>query len=161
MENRRIESKTAEEYAYAYFIDGLRGLSGVDRQRQDFNWCAAMLEKNPRAQDRIKGMLEFAICLERHDSDFAQRVVGKINGVQASIGIDEVGKERKWGSVVALVGEKTDKRGRRVFEGMATMENNKGQKTLVNVDIRLTDSLTFLQPEKKPSPNSPVKIKRR
>lgn len=138
--------RDASQEAFREFVAGLQVMStDFDRHVQNFAWCAGQIVGDPDASAQIRGMMEFALRLQEFGLESALDAVRDNSGVSVRVTISESRTREKLGIVVGIVGARYVNK-QKVFDGVAVMENSRGQEAFVRVGIR-PNGETFLQQE--------------
>ena len=155
----RRDVQPASKVAFQEFVQGLQTMSAdFDRHVQNFAWCAGQIAGDPNSSAQLVGMMEFALQLHELGLETAIQAVEVNSGLPVSIVILEVeqpekegllivkqGSKRKPGIIVGITGVSYVNRDK-VFDGIAVMQNSRGQESFIAVGIR-PNGETFLRPD--------------
>ena len=130
----------SQRAAFAELVSGLQAMSvEFDRLVFDFALAAGQIAGDPDAPARIIGMMEFAVAYHQFGLETAMDAIGDNSGVRVDIVSGEDGKGRKVtpGILVGLIGAEGSFRGggRRVFNGVAVVEDRRGRERFIAVSI--------------------------
>lgn len=125
--------------AFRQFVVGLQVMStDFDSHVQNFAWCAGQIAEDPNAEAQLRGMMEFALQLQRFGMESALKAVQKNSGVPVRVTIPESRTKKRPGLIVGLTGARYVGRQKiqKIFDGIAVITNSRGQDAFVQVGIK-------------------------
>lgn len=140
-----LESGQPPKDPKAEFTASLQAIaSSFDQHVINFSWSAGQLAGSPDANDRVESMIEYANSFLSLGLDSAYQIIEQNAGISTEISDNREGKRAKVSGIITDIHLYDSQK--KIFKGVAMIENSQGQQDFVQVNIRPTGE-TFISDE--------------